>query len=58
MVTDKVSGSPQEFVDYRDRNQPFSAVATYRFAGSDLTGAGDAERILTAKARKVVFIAI
>jgi putative ABC transport system permease protein len=49
MVMDKVSGSPQEFVDYRDRNHSFSAVAAYRFAGSDLTGAGDAERILTAK---------
>ena len=49
MVMDRVSTSPQEFVDYRDRNHSFSAVAAYRFAGGDLTGTGDAERILTAK---------
>jgi hypothetical protein len=27
---DKVSTSPQEFVDYRDRNHSFSAVAAYQ----------------------------
>jgi putative ABC transport system permease protein len=49
IVLDRVSTSLQEFVDYRDRNHSFSAIAAYRFAGGDLTGAGDAERILTAK---------
>ena len=30
IAMDKVSTSPQEFVDYRDRNHSFSAVAAYR----------------------------
>ena len=46
---DKVSSSPQEFVNYRDRNHSFSAIAAYAPGGRDLTGAGDAERIEAAK---------
>ena len=45
----KVPASPQEFVNYRDRNHSFSAIAAYAFGGRDLTGAGEAERIETAK---------
>ena len=45
----KLPASPQEFVDYRDRNHSFSAIAAYRVVGRDLTGAGDAERIDSAK---------
>ncbi len=45
----KMPASPQEFVDYRDRNRSFSAIAAYAFTGRDLTGAGEAERIDTAK---------
>ena len=46
----KLSASPQEFLDYRDRNHSFSAIATYTFMGRDLTGgAGDPERVETAK---------
>ncbi len=45
----KLSASPQEFFNYRDRNHSFSAIAAYALVGRDLTGAGDAERIQTAK---------
>lgn len=45
----KLPASPQEFIDYRDRNHSFSAIAAYVMVGRDLTGAGDAERIETAK---------
>ena len=46
----KWSASPQEFLDYRDRNHSFSGVATYTYMGRDLTGgAGDPERVETAK---------
>ena len=45
----KLPASPQEFVDYRDRNHSFSAIAAYSVVGRDLTGAGDAERIDAAK---------
>ena len=45
----KLPASPEEFVDYRDRNHSFSAIAAYAIVGRDLTGAGDAERIDSAK---------
>ena len=45
----RIQASPEEFVAYRDRNHSFSAVATYGFRGRDLTGAGEAERIETAR---------
>ncbi len=45
----KLPASPQEFVNYRDRNHSFSAIAAYSIVGRDLTGAGDAERIESAK---------
>jgi putative ABC transport system permease protein len=41
----KLNVSPAEFVDYRDRNHSFSAVATYASLGRNLTGAGEPERI-------------
>lgn len=44
-----LGSSPQEFAGYRDRNHSFSAIAAYGFRGRDLTGAGDAERIETAR---------
>ena len=40
----KLNASPPEFVDYRDRNQAFSAVAVYASLGRKLTGAGEPER--------------
>lgn len=42
---DKLNASAAEFVDYRDRNQSFSAVATYASIGRNLTGAGEPQRI-------------
>src|SRR6185369_11037970 len=45
----KLPASPREFVAFRDHNHSFSAIAAYAHAGRDLTGAGDAERIVTAK---------
>ena len=42
---DKLNVSPPEFVDYRDRNHSFSAIAVYASLGRNLTGAGDPERI-------------
>ena len=45
----KLSASPREFVDYRDRNHSFSAIAAYSVVNRDLTGAGEAERIETTK---------
>ena len=41
----KLNVSPPEFVDYRDRNHAFSAIATYASLGRNLTGAGEPERI-------------
>ncbi len=45
----KLPASPREFVDYRDRNHSFSAVAAYLSLGRNLTGLGDAERINATK---------
>ncbi|MGH9970956.1 MAG: ABC transporter permease [Pyrinomonadaceae bacterium] len=41
----KLSVSPAEFVDYRNRNHTFSAIATYSSIGRNLTGAGEPERL-------------
>jgi len=41
----QLNASPPEFVDYRDRNQAFAAVAVYASMGRNLTGAGEPERI-------------
>lgn len=45
----KYPASLREFVAYRDRNQSFSGIAVHASVGRDLTGAGDAERIDTAR---------
>ncbi len=42
---DKLAASGAEFVDYRDRNQVFSSVATYASNGRNLTGVSEPERI-------------
>jgi putative ABC transport system permease protein len=42
---EQLNASPPEFVDYRDRNQAFAAVAAYASLGRNLTGAGEPERI-------------
>jgi putative ABC transport system permease protein len=42
---DKLALSGAEFVDYRDRNQVFSAVAVYGSNGRNLTGVNEPERI-------------
>ena len=44
-----LGSSLEEFASYRDRNHSFSSVAAYAFRGCDLTGAGDAQRIETAR---------
>ncbi len=46
---DRLSLSPHEFIEYRDRNHSFSAIAAYVPGGRDLTGTGDAERIEAAR---------
>jgi putative ABC transport system permease protein len=46
---DRLSLSPHEFIEYRDRNHSFSAIAAYVPGSRDLTGAGDAERIEAAR---------
>jgi putative ABC transport system permease protein len=45
----KLSVSPEEFVEYSDRNHSFSAIAAYAFGGRDVTGAGESERIETTR---------
>ncbi len=47
----KLNLSPPEFVDYRDRNQAFSAVAVYASLGRNLTGAGEPENPINAEFR-------
>ncbi|MEW6206899.1 MAG: ABC transporter permease [Acidobacteriota bacterium] len=41
----RLSISPPEFVDYRDRSGSFSSIAVYASQGLNLTGAGEPERI-------------
>ena len=41
----QLDASAAEFVDYRDRNHSFSAIATYATLGRNLTGAGNPERV-------------
>jgi len=55
LTLDKFLSSAQEFVDYRDRNHSFSAIAAYKFGGHDLTGDGDAERIDAARVTAQLF---
>jgi putative ABC transport system permease protein len=42
---DKLDVSPPEYIDYRSRNQTFSAVAAYASLGRNLTGVGEPERV-------------
>src|SRR5262245_52664744 len=41
----QLNASAAEFVDYRDRNHSFSAIAAYGSLGRNLTGTAEAERI-------------
>ena len=42
---EKLSVSPPEFVDYRERNHSLSSIAAYASSGRNLTGAGEPERV-------------
>lgn len=41
----KLNISPAEYVDYRDGNQSFSAIASYASLGRNLTGVSEPERV-------------
>src|ERR1043166_6357073 len=46
-VLDEMSISYPNFLDWREHNQSFEKIAVYNRASYNLTGAGDAERIIT-----------
>jgi predicted permease len=43
------------YLDWRERSQLFSAMGIYRYRGYTLTGAGDAERLITVDASPMLF---
>lgn len=42
---EEIPASAGEYVDYRDRNQAFEAIAAYDTSGFNLTGSGEPERV-------------
>src|SRR5690349_21566123 len=42
---EEIPASAGEYVDYRDRNHAFDAIAAYDTAGFNLTGSGEPERV-------------
>jgi len=42
---EEIPGSAGEYVDYRDRNHAFDAIAAYDTTGFNLTGSGEPERV-------------
>lgn len=52
---DRLGASLPEYVDYRDRNRVFSAMAGYENLDLDLTGDGPPERIAAARVTSTLF---
>lgn len=55
---DQISISYPNFTDWRNRNQVFENIGVYNRENYNLTGRGDAERILTAQASADLFSAL
>src|SRR5687768_7524009 len=57
-VLDEMSISYPNFIDWRDQNHVFEKIGVYNRNSYNLTGAGEAERILTAQASADLFSAL
>src|SRR5882672_860604 len=57
-VMDEISISYPNFIDWRNQNHVFEKIGVYNRSSYNLTGAGEAERILTAQASADFFSAL